>query len=105
VNNPRYCGKISCAATAIPGRPVSSTGGGPAEERPTVTLAPPADPDQASAFLNLMVADIGAAYAHWSARGAEFRRRRCTRSGPGRWCRGMRRSGSHSEGRATAPHM
>lgn len=32
----------------------------------------PGDPHQASAFLNIRVADIGAAYAEWSARGAEF---------------------------------
>ena len=37
-----------------------------------MTLAPPADPDRASAFLNLRVADIAAAYAEWSAKGAEF---------------------------------
>ena len=37
-----------------------------------MTLAPPADPDRASAFLNIRVADIAAAYAEWSARGAEF---------------------------------
>src|SRR5215469_8186926 len=47
-------------------------GGGPTDDKPTVTLAPPADLDQASAFLNIRVADIGAAYAEWSARGAEF---------------------------------
>jgi hypothetical protein len=40
-----------------------------------VTLAPPADGDHASAFLNIRVADIAAAYAEWSARGAEFRTR------------------------------
>jgi len=37
-----------------------------------VTLAPPADPAQASAFLNIRVAGIAAAYAEWPARGAEF---------------------------------
>jgi lactoylglutathione lyase len=37
-----------------------------------VTLVPPADPSRASAFINLRVADIAAAYAQWSARGAEF---------------------------------
>ncbi len=37
-----------------------------------MTLAPPADPTLASAFLNIRVADIAAAYAEWSARGAEF---------------------------------
>ena len=37
-----------------------------------MTLAPPADPDHTSAFLNIRVADIAAAYAEWSAKGAEF---------------------------------
>jgi lactoylglutathione lyase len=46
--------------------------GGSTDDKPTVTLAPPADPDRASAFLNIRVADIGAAYAKWSAKGAEF---------------------------------
>ena len=51
---------------------ILNVGGGPTDDKPTVTLAPPADSDQASAFLNLRVADIGEAYAEWSAKGAEF---------------------------------
>jgi lactoylglutathione lyase len=51
---------------------ILNEGGGPTDDKPTVTLAPPADPDRTSAFLNLRVADIAAAYAEWSARGAEF---------------------------------
>ncbi len=51
---------------------ILNMGGGPTDDKPTVTLAPPADPDRASAFLNLRVADIAAAYAEWSAKGAEF---------------------------------
>ena len=51
---------------------ILNVGGGPTDAKPTVTLAPPADPDRASAFLNIRVADIAAAYAEWSARGAEF---------------------------------
>ena len=51
---------------------ILNAGGGPTDDKPTVTLAPPADPDRASAFLNLRVADIASAYAQWSARGAEF---------------------------------
>ena len=49
-----------------------STGGGPTDDKPTVTLAPPSDPHHASAFLNIRVADIGAVYKEWSARGAQF---------------------------------
>ena len=51
---------------------ILNAGGGPTDDKPTVTLAPPSDPDQASAFLNLRVADSASAYAQWSARGAEF---------------------------------
>ena len=51
---------------------ILNAGGGPTDDKPTVTLAPPADPDRASAFLNIRVADIAAAYAEWSAKGAEF---------------------------------
>jgi len=51
---------------------ILNAGGGPTDDKPTVTLAPPPDPDRASAFLNIRVADIAAAYAEWSAKGAEF---------------------------------
>jgi catechol 2,3-dioxygenase-like lactoylglutathione lyase family enzyme len=51
---------------------ILNVGGGPTDDKPTVTLAPPADPHLASAFLNIKVADIGAAYAEWTAKGAEF---------------------------------
>jgi catechol 2,3-dioxygenase-like lactoylglutathione lyase family enzyme len=46
--------------------------GGPTEDKPSVTLQPPSDPDRVSSFLNIRVADIGAMYERWSARGAEF---------------------------------
>jgi len=49
-----------------------SVGGGPTDDKPTVTLEPPSDPDRASAFLNIRVADIAAVYKQWSARGAKF---------------------------------
>ena len=49
-----------------------SVGGGPTEDKPTVTLVPPSDPDHASAFLNIRVADIRAVYDQWRARGAQF---------------------------------
>jgi len=51
---------------------ILNVGGGPTDDKPTVTLAPPQDPDHTNAFLNLRVADIAACYAEWSARGAEF---------------------------------
>jgi lactoylglutathione lyase len=51
---------------------ILNVGGGPTDDKPTVTLTTPGDPDRASAFLNIRVADIGAVYAEWSTRGAEF---------------------------------
>jgi catechol 2,3-dioxygenase-like lactoylglutathione lyase family enzyme len=51
---------------------IINVGGGPTEDKPTVTLEPPPDPQRTSSFLNIRVADIEAVYADWSARGAEF---------------------------------
>jgi lactoylglutathione lyase len=51
---------------------ILNVGGGPTDDKPTVTLTTPADLSHTSAFLNLRVADIGQAYAEWSAKGAEF---------------------------------
>ena len=51
---------------------IINVGGGPTEDKPTVTLKTPSDPDRTSSFLNIRVADIQAIYADWSARGAEF---------------------------------
>ena len=46
--------------------------GGPTDDKPSVTLEPPSDPDHASSFLNIRVADMDAVYEQWKARGAEF---------------------------------
>jgi catechol 2,3-dioxygenase-like lactoylglutathione lyase family enzyme len=51
---------------------ILNVGGGPTDDKPTVTLSTPDDPNRTSAFLNIRVADIAAVYAEWSARGAEF---------------------------------
>ncbi|HEX5299887.1 MAG TPA: VOC family protein [Streptosporangiaceae bacterium] len=51
---------------------VISTGGGPTEDKPEVTLEPPADLDRVSSFLNIRVADIQAVYELWASRGARF---------------------------------
>jgi catechol 2,3-dioxygenase-like lactoylglutathione lyase family enzyme len=51
---------------------IINVGGGPTEDKPTVTLETPADIDRVSSFLNIRVADIDAVYADWSARGATF---------------------------------
>ena len=46
---------------------ILNVGGGPTDDKPTVTLTTPP-----SAFLNFRVADIATAYREWSAKGAEF---------------------------------
>lgn len=51
---------------------IINVGGGPTDDKPTVTLETPPDADRVSAFLNIRVADIQAVYAEWSARGAHF---------------------------------
>jgi catechol 2,3-dioxygenase-like lactoylglutathione lyase family enzyme len=51
---------------------IINVGGGPTDDKPTVTLETPRDPDRVSSFLNCRVEDIEAVYAAWSARGAHF---------------------------------
>ena len=48
------------------------TGGGPTDDKPGVTLGPPADPARSSGFINVRTADIARLYREWSARGAGF---------------------------------
>jgi lactoylglutathione lyase len=51
---------------------ILNEGGGPTDDKPTVTLETPPDPNRTSAFLNIRVADIAAFYGKWSQRGVEF---------------------------------
>jgi catechol 2,3-dioxygenase-like lactoylglutathione lyase family enzyme len=51
---------------------IINAGGGPTDDKPTVTLETPNDPDRVSSFLNIRVTDIQAVYEEWSARGAQF---------------------------------
>ena len=51
---------------------IINVGGGPTDDKPEVVLETPTDPNRVSSFINLRVADIHAAYATWSARGAHF---------------------------------
>jgi catechol 2,3-dioxygenase-like lactoylglutathione lyase family enzyme len=51
---------------------IINVGGGPTDDKPTVILETPPDPDRTSSFLNIRVADIQAVYEEWTARGAEF---------------------------------
>jgi catechol 2,3-dioxygenase-like lactoylglutathione lyase family enzyme len=48
------------------------TGGGPTEDKPTVTFAPPGDPDTVSTEMIFRVPDCRGAYELLKARGAEF---------------------------------
>jgi catechol 2,3-dioxygenase-like lactoylglutathione lyase family enzyme len=51
---------------------ILNEGGGPTDDKPTVTLTTPPDPTRTSAFLNIRVADIARVYKGWSAKGAQF---------------------------------
>ena len=48
------------------------TAGGPTDDKPGVTLAPPADTARSSGFINVRVADIAQFHREASARGVEF---------------------------------
>ena len=48
------------------------TGGGPTDDKPTVSLEPPPDPDVRDNLFTMRVADCVAAYDELRARGARF---------------------------------
>ena len=78
----RFYTEVLGGRVAFPGDPVNvalanswiviNAGGGPTDDKPTVILETPRDPDRVSSFLNIRVKDIDAVYAEWSARGAQF---------------------------------
>ena len=51
---------------------ILNVGGGPTDDKPTVTLHPPRSLDEATSFMNIRVADVRACYEEWSRRGAAF---------------------------------
>ena len=51
---------------------IVNVGGGPTDDKPTVTLHTPQNPDEATCFMNIRVADIHACYNAWRDKGAEF---------------------------------
>jgi catechol 2,3-dioxygenase-like lactoylglutathione lyase family enzyme len=51
---------------------IVNVGGGPTDDKPTVTLRPPEDLNTASSFMNIRVADVWACYEDWRRKGAEF---------------------------------
>jgi catechol 2,3-dioxygenase-like lactoylglutathione lyase family enzyme len=65
-------GGTSCVVRFIDSWLLLVTGGPPTEDKPTVSFAPPADPDVASAELIVAVPDCHAAFAELRARGAVF---------------------------------
>jgi catechol 2,3-dioxygenase-like lactoylglutathione lyase family enzyme len=68
----REYGGTSCVFQLLGNWLLLVTGGGPTEDKPTVTFAPPDDPDRVSAELIFRVPDCREAYDTLSARGAEF---------------------------------
>ena len=51
---------------------VLNQGGGPTDDKPTVSLRTPANPNEASNFMIIRVADIWAYYKVWQEKGAQF---------------------------------
>jgi lactoylglutathione lyase len=51
---------------------ILNVGGGPTDDKPTVTLTTPSDANRTSAFMNIRVGDIRKLYQDWSSRGAKF---------------------------------
>jgi lactoylglutathione lyase len=51
---------------------ILNVGGGPTDDKPTVTLCTPQNPNEASSFMNIRVADIWSCYEEWQRKGAEF---------------------------------
>src|ERR1700674_2414394 len=51
---------------------ILNVGGGPTDDKPTVTLSTPKAPNHTRAFLNITTANIARVYQEWSAKGAEF---------------------------------
>ena len=51
---------------------ILNLGGGPTDDKPTVTLRTPQNRNEVSSFMNIRVADIRSCYEEWRKRGAEF---------------------------------
>jgi catechol 2,3-dioxygenase-like lactoylglutathione lyase family enzyme len=49
-----------------------TTGGGPTDDKPGISLSTPSDSGRSSGFLNVRVADIARLYEEWTAKGAKF---------------------------------
>lgn len=51
---------------------ILNIGGGPTDDKPTVILHTPTNPNEFSSFMNIRVADIWDCYEKWRKKGAEF---------------------------------
>ena len=49
---------------------VLNVGGGPTDDKPSITLHTPQNQNEASNFMNIRVADIWASYNEWQSRGS-----------------------------------
>ena len=68
----REYGGTSCVLNFVGNWLLLVTGGGPTRDKPTVTFAPPTEPDTVSHELTIRVPDCRAAYEILKARGASF---------------------------------
>jgi len=68
----REYGGSSCVLQLLGDWLLLVTGGGPTEDKPTITFAPPPTPDLVSAELIFRVPDCREAYETLRGRGAEF---------------------------------
>jgi catechol 2,3-dioxygenase-like lactoylglutathione lyase family enzyme len=68
----REYGGTSCVLQFLGTWMLLVTGGEPTADKPTVTFAPPADPDRVSHEMTIRVPDCRDAYETLRARGAEF---------------------------------
>ena len=51
---------------------ILNVGGGPTDDKPTMTLHTPQNPNEVSSFMNIRVADILTSYESWQKKGAKF---------------------------------
>jgi catechol 2,3-dioxygenase-like lactoylglutathione lyase family enzyme len=68
----REYGGTSCVLQLMGTWVLLVTGGGPTDDKPTVTFAPPGDPDLVSHSMTIRVPDCRAAYVTLRSRGAGF---------------------------------
>jgi catechol 2,3-dioxygenase-like lactoylglutathione lyase family enzyme len=68
----REYGGTSCVLQFLGTWLLLVTGGGPTADKPTVTFAPPADPDRVSHSITIRVPDCRGAYETLRSRGASF---------------------------------